>query len=86
MERVVVTRNDLLDAVQNALRPTPENPAGALTTEALRAETGCGINTLRRVLGDLKRAGVLECVTVYEENLAGNMSPKPAYRLKGQNG
>jgi len=75
-----MTEAELLAAIETALSTT-ESPEGAMTMQELMAASGANEKAMRTRLRALKNAGRLEVVRVGRENLAGYVTPVPAYRL-----
>jgi DNA-binding PadR family transcriptional regulator len=75
----------LLEALKNALRAEEED-SGALTTKEIKRATGMSISRIRGALKKMKDEGGIEVVWKKQENLSGNNSSVPAYRLMGGEG
>lgn len=75
-----MTEAQLLEELQQALVLTDAEEAS--TVREIADRLGVSPKTVRERLRALKRAGRLECVTVYRESIDGRMTPVPGFRLR----
>ena len=80
-EGLTISEQRLVEALQSAQREK-ENPQGALTTVQLSGIMGLGVETVRKYLRRLNERGMLARARIHEEDLAGRVMPKFAYRIK----
>jgi hypothetical protein len=79
-----VTEEDLLKAMQEALRQAEEAGAGALTAAEMVQALGVSV---KRVYAAMDALGdKIECIEVRRANRANRISVVPAYRLKQTQG
>lgn len=79
-----ITESELLQAIQDAMQATPDNPSGALTREDLQDQLELSTYSVRKFLKQLHKAGKLEVVKVYRETIDGVKRPTPAYRIRSE--
>ena len=78
-----MTEDKLVDALQTALLENiPNRPPGFLTRMEIQDKTGMNEKKALQHLRLLNRQGKLETTRVYVVNIAGSLSPTPAYKLK----
>lgn len=85
MNRYPVTEQELLDAIATAMQRSPENPAGALTTEEIAEQFEMSDKRARKFIRALleETPPRIECVNVYRKTITGVRTARPAFRLLG---
>ena len=76
-----MTAEELLSELESVLAEAGRGPDDAYTREELEEILGLGESAVRRRLRAMKKAGRLQIVTVVRENVAGEPSRRPAYRI-----
>ena len=81
-----MTKDKLLQALIDAQTDNVHERHGFKTTTELQDETGWSKDKVLKRLRLLKKKGELEVGSIYDENLAGVIQPRTAYRLLSKNG
>jgi hypothetical protein len=83
MAETDITADDLVRALEEA-QDTADSPDGLLTTVQLSKLLGRNRKWVRVKLGELDRAGRLECVWVEGTSISRSKTMVPAYRLTSE--
>ena len=75
-----LTTNDLLDALQRAMAPTPM--VDGMTTPELAKALGCSDSTVRRMIRQWLATGKAEVVELRRLGMDGRPNTVRGYRLK----
>lgn len=78
----MITNDDLLQVLTDALTIRADDPRGAKTTRELCAELQLSQASVKSRLHILHRKNMLECVRVKRMSLSGLWMDVPAYRLR----
>ncbi len=77
----MVTENDLLRELKEALQPSPDNPEGVYTSQELSSRLNLSVKTIRVRLNKLDEMGRLEMVPVTKQSIDRRTVEVPGYRL-----
>jgi len=77
-----ITEGELIQALLEASIPSEGNPHGASRTAELMEQTGHSEKWVTAQLRRLNAQGKLGNTTVWEEDITGKMSRRPAYYQK----
>ena len=82
MADLIITSNDLLDALKELLQQKADEPNGAWTVRELSEMLNVDGKRVLDQLGKLKAMGMLEVTRKYCRALDDRNMPIPAYRFK----
>lgn len=77
----MVTQNDLLDAIRDAMTRPAESGDG-FTGPELASASGRSIDVVRTAIKQLLGSGIVEAVRVRRQRMTGVWANEPGYRLK----